>query len=168
MRQIRIAKVVINIGSGDDKNKQENAKRLIEAITGAKPTDAISKHRLPEFKISKGQKIGAFATLRGANAVKVMKRMLEAVDNRVPENAITENSMNFGIKEYIDISGIKYDPKIGMLGMNVNVSFTRCGARVAQRKIKRASVKKAHREIPRAEIVKYLSDNFKVSTIERA
>ena len=168
MRQIRIKKVVINIGSGDDKNKQENARRLLETISGAKPTDAISKRRLPEFKISKGQKIGAFVTLRGEDAIRVMKRLLEAVDNRVPEKAVTPNSMSFGIREYIDISGIKYDPKIGMLGMNVNVSFERVGTRVAQRKIKNARIPKHHKEISRDDIAKYLNDNFKVSTIERA
>jgi large subunit ribosomal protein L5 len=167
MRDIRITKVVLNIGSGDDKNRQENAKKLLETVSGAKPTDAISKRRLPEFKIAKGQKIGTFVTLRGEPAVKVLNRLLDAVDYKVQEKAITDNSLSFGIKEYIDINGIKYDPKIGMLGMNVNVSFKRKGARVEQRKIKRASVPARHKIIQREELKEYLKNVFKVTTIER-
>jgi large subunit ribosomal protein L5 len=168
MRGIHITKVVINIGSGDDKNRQENAKRLLETISAAKPTDAISKRRLPEFKIAKGQKIGTFVTLRGEAATKVLNRLLDAVDHKVQEQSVTENSLSFGIKEYIDINGIKYDPKIGMMGMNVNVSFKRKGARVEQRKIKRASVPKGHKIISREELKGYLKDVLKVSTIERS
>ena len=68
----------------------------------------------------------------------MLTRLLEAVDNKVKPNAITKNSMSFGIREYIDISGLKYDPKIGMMGLNINVSFRRRGQRVSLRKRQRS------------------------------
>ncbi len=72
--------------------------------------------------------------MRGEPAKKLVMKLFEAVDNKIKETAITNNSLSFGIPEYIDISGVKYDPKVGMLGMNVNVSFKRSGLRVALRK----------------------------------
>ncbi len=165
MRAISINKVVINIGTGNDDNVQGNAKRLLKMISGREAADEISKRRNPAFKITKGQKIGAFVTLRGKPALEVLKRLLEAADNKVKPNAITKNSMSFGIREYIDISGLKYDPKIGMIGMNVNVSFRRKGMRVALRKRQRSEVPPSHRDINADEITEYMKREFHITPV---
>jgi len=167
MQQLKISKVVINIGTGGDEQMQGNAKRLIETVTGRKPADEISRTRNPAFKITKGQKIGAFVTVRGDDARTLIKRLFEAVDNKLKPTAVTNNSISFGIPEYIDISGVKYDPKVGMLGMNVNVSFRRNGLRVALRKRQNAKVATKHRTVTREEIVDYIKENFKVDVIEQ-
>ncbi len=165
MRRIFIDKVVINIGTGSESQAQLNAKRLLEIISGEKPADEISRKRNPAFKITKGQKIGAFVTLRKDKAVSISKRLFEAIDNRVKERSITNNSLSFGINEYIDISGVKYDPKIGMLGMNVSMSFRRPGMRVAQRKRKRAYVSRSHSVIAPEEIKNFLAGKFNISFV---
>lgn len=159
MRDISIDKVIINIGTGSDEQKQKNAKKLIGIITGMKPTDGISKKRNPAFKIIKGTKIGAYVTVR-KDPDKLVRRLLEAVDTKVKESSISDNTLSFGINEYIDINGIKYDPTVGMLGMNVNISFRRKGLRVAERKVRRGRIPRKHRIIPREEIKAYLSKNF--------
>jgi large subunit ribosomal protein L5 len=165
MRAIAINKVVLNIGTGHDDNQQASAKRLLNLISGRNAADEISKRRNPAFKITKGQKIGAFVTLRGKLGRDVLTRLLEAVDNKVKPTAITKNSMSFGIREYIDISGLKYDPKIGMMGMNVNVSFRRKGMRVTLRKRQKGEVPPSHRDIPAEEITEYMTREFKISPI---
>lgn len=165
MRQMRINKLVINIGTGSDESQQGNARRLLEIITGRKPANEISRHRNPAFKISKGQKIGAFVTIRGDQARPLVSKLFDAVDNKVAERAITDNGVSFGIKEYIDISGIKYDPKVGMLGMNVNLSFRRNGLRVAMRKRMRGHVPAQHRAVAREEIKQFLEREFKVQAV---
>jgi large subunit ribosomal protein L5 len=166
MREIKVNKLVINIGTGSDESVQGNAKQLIKMITGRKPADEVSRTRNPAFKIAKGQKIGAFVTVRGEDAKKLIKKLLEAVDNRIKYSSITENSMSFGIPEYIDISGVKYDPKIGMLGMNVNISFKRNGLRVAFRKRQNGKIPAKHRSISREEIQEYIKREFGVTTTE--
>jgi large subunit ribosomal protein L5 len=165
MRQMRINKLVINIGTGSDEAQQTNARRLLEIITGRKPANEISRHRNPAFKISKGQKIGAFVTIRGEQARPLATKLFDAVDNKVSDRAITANGVSFGIKEYIDISGIKYDPKVGMLGMNVNLSFRRSGLRVALRKRMRSNVPAQHRAVPREEIKQFLEREFKIQAV---
>jgi len=165
MQDIRINKVVINIGTGSDEQLQSSAKRLIEIITGRKPADELSRTRNPAFKISKGQKIGAFVTVRGPDAKKLIIRLFEAIDNKIKPESVTPNSLSFGIPEYIDISGVKYDPKVGMLGMNVNVSFRRNGLRVTQRKIKNNKIPASHRAITREELLDYIKKEFNVNPI---
>lgn len=167
MRSLRINKLVINIGTGSDENLQGNAKRLIETITGRKSADEISRTRNPAFKIAKGQKIGAFVTVRGEPAKKLVVKLFEAVDRKIKETAITSNSLSFGIPEYIDISGVKYDPKVGMLGMNVNLSFKRSGLRVALRKRHNAKIPAKHRAVSKEEIIDYIKKEFDVTAVEQ-
>ena len=165
MREVKINKLVVNIGTGSEEAKLVNARRLIEALTKRKPMDQIAKHRLPAFKIAQGQKIGAYVTLRGSDAMDLAKRLFDAIGNRVESRKVTSNSVSFGIKEYIDISGVKYDPKIGMLGMNVNLSFMRSGLRVAQRKRRVAAIPESHRKISAEEIAAFLKKNLDVEVV---
>jgi large subunit ribosomal protein L5 len=163
MKGIRISKLVISIGTGSDDQRHASARILLESMTGRTPADSISRHRLPEFKISQGQKIGTFVTLRGGAAADMLKRLFAAVDNKLTKKQVVDNAINFGIKEYIDISGVKYNPKVGMLGMNVNVALQRRGTRVEERKRARSIEGKGQRKIGREEIIDYIKDNFKVS-----
>ncbi len=162
MQAIRINKVVVNIGIGSEEKHAEAAKRLLELMTGMKPAEEISRRRAPAFKITKGQVIGAFITLRGQKANELLRRLLDAVDNRVKDSSITQNSLSFGIKEYIDIRGIKYDPAIGMLGMNVNVSFGRKGARVRYRKRMSSHVPDRHGIVGRDLIKDFVKKEYNV------
>lgn len=165
MRELVLDKLVINIGTGSDENAQAHAKKLLEMITNRKPANAVSKKRNPAFKVVKGQNIGAFVTVRGKEIKPLASRLIGAVDDRLRETAVAENSVSFGIHEYIDISGVKYDPKIGMLGMNVNLTFKRRGARVALRKRMCARVPKSHRIVDRGLIKQYMQNEFKVEFI---
>ncbi len=166
MHAARLEKLVINIGTGTDPQVLANARKLLELITARKPADEISKKRIPGFKTTKGQKIGTFVTLRGAPAKAMAAKLLEAVDNKLTKYAVTQNSISFGIKEYIDISGVKYDPKIGMLGMNVNMAFARPGIRIEQRKRRASEVPKHHKIIKPAELWGYAKKEFNVSMYE--
>ena len=59
-------------------------------------------------------------------------------------------------------SGIKYDPKIGILGLNVTVRLARPGFSVATRSKHKASVGKNHRISP-DEAKAYLTKEFGAS-----
>lgn len=167
MKKIMINKLVVNIGTGNDEKQQVNAKKLLQQISGRKPADSLSTKRIPQFKISKGAKIGAFVTLRNNDARALAKRLLDAIGNNLSERSIQNNTVNFGIKEYIDINGIKYDPTIGMLGMNVNISFKRPGLRTELKKRARGTIKRTHRVITSEELKSYLNKEFGI-TIEGA
>ncbi len=164
MQEVELSKVTLNIGTGNDKQKQESAKKLLELITKRKIADAISKKRIPSFGISKGSKIGAFVTIR-ENAEKLATRLLDAADNQIKKSSISNNTVSFGIKEYIDINGVKYDPKLGMLGMNVNMHFAKKGMRVAEKKIKAGKVSRKQRIVSPEEIEGYLKKH-NISIVE--
>ncbi len=166
MRNIRIDKVVLNIGIGSNENQLPNAKALLKKLTNHEAATRAAKKRDPTLRLRKGQVIAAVVTLRGDEAKEILKKTLDANNNTLKQNAITTNSLSFGIKEYIDISGVKYDPKIGMLGMHVNVSFSRPGKRVERKKRKGSRIPHRHNIISAAEIEQYMAKNFNAKMAE--
>jgi len=157
MRKIQIEKVVINIGCGGDLNKIERALKLLQIITGKKPVITKSKRR-STFGIAKGKPVGVKVTLRGKDAEEFFKRVLEAKGNVLNASSIDkEGNISIGIKEYIELPGVKYNHEIGMLGMDVCISFKRPGYRIKFRKIQKRKIPRKHR-ITREEIIEWLKE----------
>ncbi len=167
MRDIRLEKLVVNMGIGANEEKLDNARALLKKLTGREAAYTKAKKRFPEFGIKKGQIIGAVVTLRDSAASEFLKNALDANNNTVYTDSIAGNSLNFGIKEYIYFSGVKYDPKIGMLGINVNASFSRRGLRVETRRRKNSRVGSEHRNIPREALQAYLEKSFGIKIAEK-
>ncbi|MBI5229155.1 50S ribosomal protein L5 [Candidatus Micrarchaeota archaeon] len=166
MQEVRLDKVTLNIGAGGAGEKLENAKSLLERITGKKAVVTFAKTRNPTFKIKKGDEIGVKVTLRGMAAEELLKKSLDAVDSKLVRGSFSrEGGFSFGVREYIDFPGIKYDPKIGMIGFDVSVSLKKPGLRVRERRI-------ASREIPRKqrvsteEAVEFMKNKYGVEIIE--
>lgn len=145
MKEIKIGKVTVSIGVGEAGERLEKAKILLERITGQ--TAAITRARKREqvFGIKKGQPIGVKVTLRGPKAVEWLKKALDAVDFKVKERSFGPGTFAFGIREYIDFPGLRYDPAIGIFGLDVNVTLVRPGFRVALRRRRPSKIGKAHR-----------------------
>lgn len=165
MREIKLEKLVINIGIGSNDQLITNAKLLIEKLTGRNAVQTTAKKRDPSLGIKRGQVIGAMVTIRKAPAAEMLKRALEANNNTIKERSINDNSLSFGIKEYIDFSGVKYDPKIGMLGMNINVNFARVGKRVESRKRLRSTEDSDHKQVKKEEIINYITKHFAAKVV---
>ena len=116
--------------------------------------------RNPTFKIKKGDNIGTKVTLRGKDAAEFLKKALEVPDNALGERSFDDNgNVAFGVREYIDFPGAKYDPKIGMLGFDVCITLVKKGVRVSRRKIAPARIPRKQR-VGRGEAQDFLSKNF--------
>ena len=146
MRSIIVDKVTLNIGVGVAGQELENAKELLEKLSGAKAVPTHAKVRNPVFRIKKGDIIGTKATLRGPSAIEFVKKALKVKQFSLPARSFDkEGNFSFGVPEYIEFPGAKYDPKIGMLGFDVCVTLRRRGYRVAKRRRARARVGHTHR-----------------------
>ncbi len=144
MRKIRIEKVVLNMGTGNDEKNCKKAIKLLSKFSSKKPIQCLAKKRVPTFNIRPGMPIGAKLTLRGKEAEEVLKKLLQARENTLPESCFDENGFAFGVSEYIDIPGFKYDVDIGMKGLDVCVTLERPGFRIKKRKIK-SKISKKHK-----------------------
>lgn len=156
MREIKIEKVVLGVGGTGE--QLEKGVKLLELLTGRKPSRRKSTRRIPSLGVRPGLEIGAMVTIR-KNPEETIKRMLVAIDNKLRRKQISENNFSFGLKEYIEIPGIEYQRDIGIIGFDVTIVFKRTGRRVGIRKIKWGRVSKKQ-IITKAEIIKFMEENF--------
>ncbi len=145
MKEIIIEKVTVNMGIGEPGEGLNSAKALMEALTGATAIETKAKDRNPTFKLRKGLPIGVKTTLRGGKAVAFLEKALAAKKKVLSiSNFDGRGNFSFGIKEYIDFPGAKYNPNMAMIGFDVCVTLGRRGERVKRRKLKTSKVGKAH------------------------
>ncbi len=165
MREIRVGKVVVNIGLGKSGEAIERGKKVLEQVTGQKPTQTRAKKSIRDFGIHEGEPIGVLVTVRGAKTTELITKLLAARDKKLAESCFdARGSVSFGIKEHIEIPGIRYDPAIGILGMNVSILLERAGYRVSRRSRRTSSVGKGH-FVSKEESMEYFRKNFGVTTV---
>src|SRR5262245_60591322 len=82
----KVEKVVINtsVGSQSDvKQALEEAKAELALITGQRPVERLAKKSISNFKLRKGQAIGAKVTLRGERMYEFLERFIKAALPRI-------------------------------------------------------------------------------------
>ncbi len=142
----RIEKLTLNVGVGEGGEKLEKTIKVMEKLVGTKVIKTTTIKRIPDFGVRPMTVIGCKTTLRGQKASDFLKRALEAVGNKLKETQFDEaGNFSFGVKEHIDIPGVKYDPTLGVIGMDVCVTMERRGYRVKKRRLKQTAVGRHHR-----------------------
>jgi len=145
MLKPRINKVVVNISVGKSGEPLEKAARVLKELTGQNPNKRKAKKTIRDFGIRKGEPMACIVTLRKEKAVEFLKKVLPVVDNKIPNEHFDGcGNFAFGIKEHIEIPGVKYDPDVGIFGMDISVSLSRSGHRVKDRRRRKAEVGLKH------------------------
>jgi len=92
--------------------------------------------------------------MRKQKAIDFLKKVLPVVDNKISQSSFdVHGNFAFGLKEHIEIQGVKYDPEIGIFGMDICVSVNRPGQRVKIRRKEKQSIGQKHMLTPEESIV---------------
>lgn len=159
MRRLRLGKVVVNMGVGESGKRLANAEAILKTLTGQKPVRTIARKTV--FKARRGEPIGAVVTLRKKRAREFLEKALKVVDGRLPERVFDgQGNFSFGIEDHTDF-GLRYDPDVGIYGMDVAVALERPGYRVARRRLQPRSIPKGHR-VTREEAVEFVRETLGV------
>ena len=162
MRDIRIEKITLNIGCGT-KTPIETARTVLKNVSGGKVVVTKTKKR-STFNVPKNKAIGCKITLR-KNVEPFLKRLLEAKENKLrPSNFDNTGNFSFGIREYIDVPDMEYDPKIGVLGFDVCVTLERPGYRVKRKRLPRR-LGKSHL-IKKEDAIEFARERFGIQIEE--
>ncbi|MDD1768408.1 MAG: 50S ribosomal protein L5 [Methanomassiliicoccales archaeon] len=166
MRRPRIEKVVVNIGVGDAGERLTKAQKVLELLTKQKPVVTTAKITNRDLGVRTGMPIGCKVTLRGEDAEDFLKRALWIRENRVAVYSFDQRgNLSFGITDYTDFEGMKYDPEVGIFGMDVSVSITRPGYRIARRRIMKRKVPRDH-VMSKEEAINFMKEKFDVEVVE--
>jgi large subunit ribosomal protein L5 len=166
MKEIRIEKVTLNIGAGKEQANLNKAIKVIKDITGIEPVKTITKKRIAGWCLRPGLPIGCKLTLRKTQIPEILKRLLSAKDNILSQKSFDNcGNISFGIAEYIDIPGTKYDPKIGIMGLQICITLTRPGFRIKKRKLNVSKLGHDHK-ITKQESIDFMKKNYAVKIKE--
>lgn len=158
----RIQKVTVHMAVGESGELLQKAATLLEELTGQKPVNRASKRTNRDFGIREGEPIAVMVTLRGEPAEVFLKRAFEALENRISlKNFDTYGNFSFGIKEHIDLPGVRYDPAVGIFGMDVCVTIERLGYRIARRKVLKKKIHPSDR-VSKQQGIEFIKNTYGV------
>lgn len=160
MRTLSIDKITVHIGTGESGERLTIAEKLLQAIVKQKPVRAMAKKTIPAFSIKKKEPIGCKVTLRGNKANDFLTTALKIIENKLPVSQFdTNGNFSFGIEEHTDFPGMKYDPTIGIYGMDVSVALKRAGYRISKRKIEANKVPRIHR-LTKEDAISFVKEKY--------
>ena len=145
MLKPRIEKVVVNISVGKSGEPLEKATKVLKEIAGQTPCKRKAKTSIRDFGIRKGESIACIVTLRKERAIEFLKKALPVVDNKLSSKSFDrQGNFSFGLKEHIELPGVRYDPDVGIFGMDICVSVIRPGYRVKRRRKEKTKIGSKH------------------------
>ncbi len=165
MRALRVAKVTVNIGVGEAGERLEKAEKLLETLTGGKPVRTISTKTIRDWGLREGMPIGCKVTLRGKQAEEFVNKTMWPRENRVPEWSFDrEGNLQYGLPDHTSLEGQRYDPDVGVFGMDVAVTVERPGYRIKRRRLMRRRLPARHRT-DREEAIAFLKEKFNLEIV---
>lgn len=165
MQQVRIQKVVANIGVGEAGERLLKAEDLLEELTGAAPVRTKAGKKAREFGIRQGSEVGTKVTLRGDEAREFLDEALWTREYKIPGWSFDDNgNVSFGIDDHTDFEKMRYDPDVGIFGLDVTVVLERPGARVKNRRIRSSDIGDDHR-VHWEDAMDFMEDEFDVEVI---
>lgn len=166
MTKVKLAAVTVNISVGESGERLLKASKVLEELTGQKPVYRHAKKTIKGFGIKKGEPIACIVTLRGQRAKEFLDRALNAINRKIPFSSFSKTGVfSFGIKEHIEIPGAKYNPALGIFGMDVCVTLEKPGYRVSRRRRAKSKVGRKQRVTPE-EAATFMKENFSVEIIQ--
>ena len=167
MSEPRITKVSVNIGVGEGGDRLVNAESVLQLVTGIKPQRTLGRIQNRDLKVRLGAPIGCKATMRDKDSIK--KFLTDAFwvrENIIPKwNFDTSGNLSFGIRDYTDFPDQKYNPDIGIYGMDITIVLERPGHRVSRRRKAKAKVAMSH-HVTADEAREWFKKNYNLQILE--
>merc|ERR1711885_22217 len=166
MREIRVAKMIINCCVGESGDRLTKAAKVLEQLTGQTPVFSKARYTVRTFSIRRNEKIAVHVTVRGDKALQLIQAGLKVKEfELIRRNFSDTGNFGFGISEHIDL-GIKYDPNTGIYGMDFYVCLERKGFRVVRRRRCKSRIGAPHR-ISKEDAIKWFQQKFEGVVLEK-
>jgi large subunit ribosomal protein L5 len=166
IREPRIAKITVNIGVGEAGEKLKKAETVLQGVTGQKPIQTLSKSTIKDWGIRELMPLGCKVTLRHKAAENFLVAAFKIRENKLSGYSIdAQGNFSFGVPDHTLFEGQKYDPNVGIFGMDICVTMQRAGYRIKDRRVRQRKIPSRH-FIPGEDTAKFLADKFKVEVVE--
>jgi len=161
-----IEKVTVNIGVGEAGERLKKAEGVLQSITGHKPVETLSRTTSKEWGLRKRMPIGCKVTIRGEDAESFLKNAFSTRENKIADYAFdNEGHLSFGIPDHTLFKSQKYDPKIGIFGMDICITMQKDGYRIKRRRIATRKIPHRHR-LTKEESMKFFTEKLSLEVIQ--
>jgi large subunit ribosomal protein L5 len=161
-----LAKVTVNIGVGEAGEKLKKAESVLGGVTKQKPIQTLSKTTNKDWGLRKFMPIGCKVTLRKKAAEAFLKNALKIRENKISEYSFdNQGNFSFGVPDHTLFEGQKYDPNIGIFGMDICVTMENPGYRIKHRRIDQRKIPQRHQPT-REATMKFITETFNVEVVE--
>lgn len=161
-----IAKVTVNIGVGEAGEKLKKAESVLQSVTKQKPMQTLSKTTNKDWGLRKFMPIGCKVTLRKKAAEEFLRSALKIRENKISEYSFdTQGNLSFGVPDHTLFEGQKYDPGIGIFGMDICVTVEKPGYRIKHRRVDRRKIPQRH-QLSKEATMKFITESFNVEVVE--
>ncbi|PNX48932.1 MAG: 50S ribosomal protein L5 [Thermoplasmata archaeon M11B2D] len=161
-----MAKVTVNIGVGEAGEKLKKAESVLEGVTKQKAVQTLSKTTNKDWGLRKFMPIGCKVTLRKKAAETFLINALKIRENRIAEYTFdNQGNFSFGVPDHTLFEGQKYDPSVGIFGMDICVTVEKPGYRIKHRRIDKRKIPQRH-GVTKEETMKFITEKFNVEVVE--
>ncbi len=166
MRHVQLEKVVINIGVGEGGERLRKGERVLNLLTGQKPYRTLGKKTNRDLGVRERAPIGCKVTIRGKTAEDFLKKALWVKQNKISYYSFDDyGNLSFGIGDYTQFKEMKYDPDIGIFGMDISAVLGRPGRRVSIRRRRKHHIPEKHK-VDLDDAIDFFKENFNVEVVE--
>lgn len=161
-----VAKVTVNIGVGEAGEKLKKAESVLESVTKQKPIQTLSKTTNKDWGLRKYMPIGCKVTLRKNAAEKFLINALKIRENKIAEYSFDDQgNFSFGLPDHTLFEGQKYDPNVGIFGMDICVTMEKLGYRIKHRRIDTRKIPHRH-QLTKEATIQFITKAFNVEVVE--
>ncbi|RHN65317.1 60S ribosomal protein L11 [Medicago truncatula] len=139
---------------------------VLHHLSGQTPVLSKAKHTVRSFGNRRNEKISCYVTVRGDKAMQLLESSLKVKEYKLLSRNFSDTGcFCFSIQDHIEL-GFKYDPSIGIYGMNFFVVLERPGNRVGRRPRGKARLGIQHR-VTKDDAMKWFQGKYEGVILNR-